>query len=396
MKKRTKWTKELIVKEAKKYKTRAEFEKGSPAYQAALRMKIMDDVCKHMDPFYKSWDTDAKIKKEAAKYQTRTAFMKGSKGAYVAAQRRNIIDDVTSHMEILGSRKLRFVYAYLFHETKQVYVGLSYSLNARHNYHNHPDNTSVLGVLLNTPSTDYEYIHTTFPLPVEHAKKREGEWLEYYEKAGFIKLNIIKTGGVGGSQLIWTREAITKEAAQYKTRNKFKVGSKGAYDAARKLGILDTVCSHMAAVYPPLDSASIANKAAQYKTRNAFRIGSRREYTAARKLGILDTVCSHMVIQRRRWNKVSLSAEAAKYETRGAFAKSSGSAYMAAFRLGILDDICSDMEIVLNRWDYASILKEALEYLTRSAFKKECYCAYRAALRRGILDEVCQHMKKVN
>jgi hypothetical protein len=43
----------------------------------------------------------------------------------------------------------------------------------------------------------------------------------------------------------WTFEKIQKEALKYKTRSNFAVGSPGAYSAAKKMGVLDQVCSHM-------------------------------------------------------------------------------------------------------------------------------------------------------
>ena len=44
---------------------------------------------------------------------------------------------------------------------------------------------------------------------------------------------------------IWVKETIAVEALKYQKRKEFQKGSSGAYDAARDLGILDEVCSHM-------------------------------------------------------------------------------------------------------------------------------------------------------
>lgn len=46
---RTKWTYEMISEEAKKYETRWEFQKvNSGAYKAARKRGILDEVCAHM------------------------------------------------------------------------------------------------------------------------------------------------------------------------------------------------------------------------------------------------------------------------------------------------------------------------------------------------------------
>ena len=44
-----KWSKEVLIKIAKKYKTRNEFKKNSGnAYDAALTKGLLDEVCAHM------------------------------------------------------------------------------------------------------------------------------------------------------------------------------------------------------------------------------------------------------------------------------------------------------------------------------------------------------------
>lgn len=42
------WTFEKALAEAKKFKTRTEFSKGSKAYQYAIRVGILDEICEHM------------------------------------------------------------------------------------------------------------------------------------------------------------------------------------------------------------------------------------------------------------------------------------------------------------------------------------------------------------
>ena len=65
----TKWTKEVLFREALKYKSRREFEqKASGAYDAAHSFKIMDKICKHMVPKEKKW-TYEKCKFEVKKYK---------------------------------------------------------------------------------------------------------------------------------------------------------------------------------------------------------------------------------------------------------------------------------------------------------------------------------------
>ena len=42
-----------------------------------------------------------------------------------------------------------------------------------------------------------------------------------------------------------SKEKIAKEAAKFRTRHEFHTSAAGAYAAARKMGFLDEICSHM-------------------------------------------------------------------------------------------------------------------------------------------------------
>lgn len=97
-KKYTKWTDEMLRKEAAKYKTRGDFLKEAPsAYMTAKRRELLDSITAHMFDARFTW-TKKMVKDEAKKYKTRSAFFKGSRSAYSAAVRMDILEDVTSHM----------------------------------------------------------------------------------------------------------------------------------------------------------------------------------------------------------------------------------------------------------------------------------------------------------
>jgi hypothetical protein len=95
----TKWTNELIAKEALKYNSKKAFRLGSKtAYEWARARKIVDSVCKHMTGGRFFWTEDL-LKAEALKYSNRTDFMKNS-SAYQAAHHmgEDVLDRVCSHM----------------------------------------------------------------------------------------------------------------------------------------------------------------------------------------------------------------------------------------------------------------------------------------------------------
>ena len=138
----------------------------------------------------------------------------------------------------------------------------------------------------------------------------------------------------------------------------------------------------------------IRREAATYKSRAEFLLGSPGEFYSALESGTLDEACAHMVGERRyliKWTPETITAEALKYNTRSEFARGSGGAYSTATRLGIRDDVCSHM-IRKVKWTPETITAEALKYNTRSEFKKGSGGAYHAARNLKILDAVCLHM----
>ena len=140
----------------------------------------------------------------------------------------------------------------------------------------------------------------------------------------------------------WTDDMLAEEALRYETRGAFQKGSKSAYNAAQRRGLLGAVCGHMEAQNVAWTDDMLAEEALKYETRGAFHKGSPSAYGAARSRGLLDAVCSHMD-GNTRWTEDMLAEEALRYETRGAFSKGSPSAYQTAQKRGLLAAVCSHM-----------------------------------------------------
>jgi hypothetical protein len=90
-----------IKNEALKYKTRNEFKiKGNRLWQKARKKNIINDVCSHMGLQIKPanyWNKET-IKKEALKYNRKIDFLNSESGAYQKAYSLGIMNEVCSHM----------------------------------------------------------------------------------------------------------------------------------------------------------------------------------------------------------------------------------------------------------------------------------------------------------
>ena len=86
-----KWNHDTCLEEARKYKSRGEFQKKCKgAYLAALRHGWLDD-CDWFEA-KKIWDKESCLE-EARKYKSRGEFWKECKGAYEVARKNGWLDD---------------------------------------------------------------------------------------------------------------------------------------------------------------------------------------------------------------------------------------------------------------------------------------------------------------
>lgn len=331
------WTKECILEEALKYSGRKAFRLGSSgAYAAAKRIGIFELACKHMLSQSKSL-TIEEIKQSAQNCESRVEFQRRYKSYYDAARARGILDEVCSHMQRLGNKYYRYVYAIQL--DKQIYIGLTFNPKERLSSHRSGGTWAVKGIL----AAGATMTLLSDLLPLEEASILEQTKIDEYKNLGYEVLNKKVGGGIGGSTLIWTKDNILQEALKYSTREAFRTNGNGAHNAALKTGILDLACTHM-----------------------------RRQ-------------------NRLPWTENEIVAEVSKYKTLKEFRTIGKNAYQALINRNmtwLLDSL--ERETIV--WTYEMMAKEALKYLTRADFKRGSYNAYRVAMEHRLLDDICKHM----
>jgi hypothetical protein len=197
------WTKEKCEKEARKYKSRAEFHLKSPtAYRAGIKHDWLKELCKHMMvPDNRAhqrqvWNRESYVK-EGKKYEFKTDFIKGSPGAYAACKRLNCVKEATGHLKVLLNR----------HWTKETCLAEAKKYTSR-------------GAFATQSKGAYIF------------SGRKG-WRK--EICAHMISNFT----------FWDYNSIKKEAKKYKFRTEFARKSGGGYMYARDKGILDDICKHM-------------------------------------------------------------------------------------------------------------------------------------------------------
>ena len=154
----------------------------------------------------------------------------------------------------------------------------------------------------------------------------------------------------------WTPEKVIEESKKYETKGQFCVNSSGAYDAAKRFGIMEIVTKNMIVGQKrKWNESTLTEEAAKYQNKNEFRNKSSWAVSVAQELGIYDKITSHMD-RRGGWTKEEVKLEASKYRRRVDFKRGNNKLWQFASNQPYYDEICSHMVRVGN-------LKKRLVYL---------------------------------
>lgn len=283
--------------EAAKYNTRSEFNhKSKSAYLACYLNGWLDDVCSHMtlrEQVPQGYYTHEILSSVAKQYETRWDFQKKDKGAYLSARSRGVLDEICSHMRVVGSRKKRCVYEIADHALRIVYIGLTYNIKARRS--GHANNKKIIKAFGN----DFEMVQVTDFLDIERAVVAEANFIELYRMRGYTVLNRTRAGALGGNNNKWTKESVHAIALNAKSRKEFQSIANGAYQTALKNKWIDDVCSHMVPKQKPAgywdDKETTFAEAQKYNKMRDFEKKSGSAYNACRRNGWVDEVREAML-----------------------------------------------------------------------------------------------------
>jgi len=348
------------------------------------------------------WNKE-KCQEIALKYKYKKDFIKNDINAYNAAHRLKYLDDICDHMIEIGNLKRRCIYSFEF-DDNSVYVGLTLNINERKTDHLCREKSSVFKYL-DKNKNNFIFKQLTDYLPINEAKDMEGKYVNQYKEKGWKILNKVKTGGVGGNTLYWTYKKCKEEALKYKNKSSFNKKSRGAYSSASKNKWLNDICSHMIELQKPKGYWTFdkcQECASKVNNKKDFKLKSPTAYDVSRKNKWLNNICSHMIeLQKPKgyWTFDICRNEALKYNSKTEFLKNSSAAYDFASRQKWINNICSHMIHHNGKvlWTYEKCKEEALKYDYKTDFNKFSHVVYNISYRHGWLNEICSHMtKKLN
>lgn len=282
------WTKELCIKKIELCSTKEDFyKKYNTAYQYCIRNKILDDVCKSLKQNYKPsgyWKFDeclniakqCKTKKEFRYYTT--PYSKSVKNGWI----EKIYEECSFSEDY---KKEWIIYSYIF-SNKYIYVGLT--INEKSRKSNHLSNSPKSSVYKfikenNIKEEDIKYtIEISGITDEKMIKKLEEEILKTYLEKGYKKINIKKTGNLGGGKFIWTKEKCFYVARKCSTKKEFRELYQCAYDNSRKNKWLNEIYDLFITEENKYDNIeSCREESKKYKNKTSFKLNNHKSYKTA-------------------------------------------------------------------------------------------------------------------
>ena len=387
------WTKEQIIALASKCNSRKEFtQEHKGAYLFALRRGWKDEVLKNLPISFKYWDFKS-CQKEAKKYNTKKEFRENCGSAYAHASENKFLNEICLHMEVLGSEFKRMIYAYEFSDGC-AYVGLTYNEKKRQYEHFYEKRGPVAKHIAKSGLTP-KYLKLHDYVSKEKAVELEEKYIKKYREMGWRMLNGIKGGALGGNERNWTFEKCLEEAKKFNKKADLAnaPGLGGLWNAARKNGWWDQICSHMTGGNTKWSKQKVLQAARSSKYVGEFQKNYAAAYRAAKVGGYLNEVQAFLKKKLRYWNENSVAEEAKKYNTIASFQKGNPGAYNYAMRNEILEQVSGHMK-KLTYWSFEKCKKEAKKYTRKLDFMKQSASCYQFAKQHGFLDQICSTMEQ--
>jgi hypothetical protein len=289
--------------------------------------------------------TKSVCSKHAKLYNYRSDFNKFDKVAYTIAYNNGWLDEICSHMKPKASAKNRYIYAYEFADIKTVYVGLTWNINQRHKSHTHK------GTLYNFCKDNSKELPNPKILgyyPMLEASEKEAYFENMYTKNGWITLNKMICGGLGGlnNWKKYTYDYIYNISKNYSTIKEFNQHHPNLYTAAHRYGIIDKISSHMVLLNGFLTKEVCLEKAKQYNSISELQKNNMSIYNKCSKMGWLNELHNIIGLKRKPkgyWNKNNCKKEALQYNTRSELKKCNNTVYKICCKNGWLDEVCVHM-----------------------------------------------------
>jgi hypothetical protein len=388
-----KWTLEALINDAKKYSTPSEWKKKSQsAYATAVHKKYLNKCINHMDRLRKpsGYWTKNKCLNSAKKYFTIQEWSLSDGAAYDAAKRNKWMTEATKHMLKVVSHGEMTIYRYLLQRD------LDFELQKRF------DN------LIDKSYLPYDFYLPDFNLLIEYQGRQHFK----VSKSSMFKKDF---------DAMQRRDQLKRDYAQQNNINLLEIASQIVQE------IEDEITSCIKEINPDADfkireltndeikkikklgywdKESVIAEAKKYKTLTEWMYCGNASQQIARKNGWFKEASIHLKrknLPKDYWTEEKLIESAKKYTSRKEWNSFEASAYQTAHRLNLFDVVAPHMPINKSRidskpagyWTKERIIENAKEFNTIKEWRQSKVNGYRYAKERGAWEEATAHMKQL-
>ena len=367
---RTNWTKEMLQKEADKYKTRGEFKKKSVgAYIKSRRLGLLDELFKNHSNLGhdenrkpKNYWTEEKLQEEVNKYKTRGEFWENNSGAASIALSKGLMDKLFNKHPNLGNTNKQVLSGYW---TKEMLQSEADKYKTRIEFKN--KNKAAYSA-----ARHRDFFDDLFKNHPNEGYSDKEEWKE-------------------NSYVIYVYEIEEFNSAYVGlTNNVIRRDREHLFDEKEKMSLF---CKENDIPYPKYKILEEDLKSTEAKKQEKYWVDFYKDnewimFNIAKPGALGSSIV--------KWTKKALQKEVDKYKTRGEFGQSNGSAYGAALRKGIMDELFkkhpnlgrTDSQEISGYWTEEKLQEEANKYKTRGEFQSKNASAYQAARKKKIVGKI--------
>lgn len=294
------WTKELCYEAALKYETKRDFKKyNNSAYQACIKLGVLNDVTKHMKLLRvpNGYWTKDRCHEVALKYSGRWQFQRLAGNVYLAAFKLGVIDDICEHMDSKVSLLDRLVYVFEF-DDNSAYIGLTNDIEQRLVEHKTNSNSAIRNKL---QKSNYVLKQLTDYVPKDQASQLEKKYIDQYIKNGWEILNQAKGGSLGGGSKKWSLKKIQILIKSEGIENANQLCKKysGAVNYLKRKKLLDVCFPVKSTIKTKPDGYWTKERchevALKYNNLKDFLKNYGGAYSSAYRNGWLNEITNHMV-----------------------------------------------------------------------------------------------------
>jgi predicted GIY-YIG superfamily endonuclease len=274
--------------------------------------------------FEKGWSvkwTKEAIIAEAKKYKSRSEFQRKNGSAYNKAKELGIEKEACAHMEWLGHRFSRFVYVCKF-SNNVIYVGLSYDPKERFAQHLREQKSAVYRHMIETNEKPELVYLTKTPIPKDEALEMENATLQKYISEGFTVLNDTsrKAGQLGVAAPFYSDEMLRAYALKFKSRNELRKDNKNIYNLILRRKLNDSFDHMEWQGNTTYNKEEVKELIAQYKTIVELRQKNPRVWGYINRNGLQDEMFGNLREKdTKKYSFEELLEISSKYKTLNEF-----------------------------------------------------------------------------